>query len=136
MFLKMLYFCNLALAIMGLTYIIMKQRSGDYQATSITVTFGEELWEKAVVENVTGGFYEHDLIFSMFNGVYVQSGGHDGRPVYVEQRKFEQTQYDKWVGAEIKYCRSESRWVLTHTHIRKSLTSEKVSEMQPISTFI
>jgi len=126
MFLKMLYFCNLALAIMGLTYITMKQRSGDYQATSITVTFGDELWEKAVVENVAGGFYEHDLIFSMFNGVYVQSGVHDGRPVYVEQRKFEQTPYEKWIGAEIKYCRSECRWVLTHRNIRKSMTSEKL----------
>ena len=71
------------------------------------------------------------LIYPYFNGMYNQDGSsHDGRPVYVEQNKFDNTPFDTTspdevnirvkVPAQIKYCKSIRAWVLMHEYIRKS----------------
>ena len=59
-----------------------------------------------------------NLLFSYFNGVYRRNetiGLHDDRPVYTEQSKFEDgLAFDTTIGAQIKYCDSESAWVFSH----------------------
>jgi len=69
-----------------------------------------------------------NLLFSYFNGVYRRNetiGLHDDRPVYTEQSKFEDgLAFDTTIGAQIKYCESESAWVFSHPNIKKSSSEE------------
>ncbi len=87
------------------------QRSGHFQCSEITVKFGDDVWEKAVVKQVDGSLKQMVLVYSFFNGVYVASSNltSGGRPVYVEQRKSNKTPYNvnKVVPAQIKYCKEE-----------------------------
>ena len=53
------------------------------------------------------------------SSVYVLNGTHDGRPIYTEQNKFDNTQYNVKTGALIRYCSEERAWVFMHEHIRK-----------------
>lgn len=117
---------------------------------SITVQFSDHIWEDAFVLNATGGVEQHDLIYSYFNGevlhgfhfilillwsrifnlspicfessgVYVKNGTENGRPIYTEQNKFDDTEYQVKTGATIKYCPEEEAWVFMHDDIRKDL---------------
>ena len=106
----------------GLTAIATLQRNGHFQCESVTITFGEDIWENAWVQNEN-----MVLVYSYFNGVYKHSGTHAGRPVYREMRKSMDTPFETKIGALIKYCVEESAWVLTHTNIRKSRMPEEVS---------
>ena len=120
-FVKALYFVNLCALLAGMTVITMDQSKGHYQCKSITVTFGGEIWQNSIVLNATGGIDRMDLIYSYFNGVYVKNGTFDGRPLYTEQNKYDDTQFKVKTGAMIKYCESERAWVFMHPYIRKDL---------------
>ena len=120
-FVKALYFVNLCALMTGMTVITIDQSKGDYQCKSITVTFGDEIWQDSIVLNATGGIERMDLIYSYFNGVYVKNGTWDGRPLYTEQNKYDDTAFQVKTGAMIKYCDSERAWVFMHPYIRKDL---------------
>eukprot|EP00970_Alexandrium_tamarense_P018121 scaffold13320_cov215-Alexandrium_tamarense.AAC.5 len=135
-FMKVLYFINLILMMAGMVLVSLNQSRGKYHADSITVTFGNDVWENAYVKvspdgnkgtNTTNGYDEMVLVYSWFNGVYKREGMHDRRPVYVEQNKFDHSAYETTIPAEIKYCKSEGAWVVTHSVISKSRTDDEVS---------
>jgi hypothetical protein len=135
-FMKVLYFINLILMMAGMIMVSLNQSRGKYHADSITVTFGNDVWENAYVKvspdgnrgtNTTNGYDEMVLVYSWFNGVYKREGMHDRRPVYVEQNKFDHSAYETTIPAEIKYCKSEGAWVVTHSVISKSRTDDEVS---------
>ena len=136
-FLKATYFINLAGFLSAMLVVSVRQSRGYYQCGSLTVLLEEEVWRDAIVKWPHGTYEELVLVYSSFNGVYAKDDGrtHEGRPVYVEQKKFDRTpfdakapSYDPYSGteinidpikpAEIKYC--GGRWVLTHDYIVKS----------------
>eukprot|EP00984_Skeletonema_dohrnii_P035342 scaffold34997_cov183-Skeletonema_dohrnii-CCMP3373.AAC.1 len=113
-------------------YVSVRQANGDYQCKSITARFREDIWREAIVIS-DQGYEERVLAYSYFNGVYVQDGNmHDERPVYVERRKFDGTEFDKTspnpedpyftikIPAKIQYCHSIRAWVFMHEKIRRS----------------
>ena len=53
--------------------------------------------------------------------MYVKNGTENGRPMYTEQNKFDDTEYQVKTGATIKYCPEEEAWVFMHDDIRKDL---------------
>ncbi|KAL7545369.1 hypothetical protein ACHAWF_008731 [Thalassiosira exigua] len=145
MFLKALYFLNFGALLAGMAIVSMRQIGGYYQCDSITVDFGGDVWEEAIVnmpreqydrwvslypyfrDAVTPDRYEEwTLVFSYFNGHYERDGSYAGRPVYRERRKSDRTPYGQGldhafvVPAVIKYCPGISSWVFTHDHIQKS----------------
>ena len=125
--LKAVYIINLLAALFGLTYITVRQAWGYYQCGSITITFGDDIWEDAVFKTPSGELKEMILLYSFFNGVYKIDGSHEHRPIFREQNKFDDTPFKSTVGAEIKYCKKERAWVFTHENLRKSSTSDEVS---------
>ncbi|KAL7536191.1 hypothetical protein ACHAXR_006980 [Thalassiosira sp. AJA248-18] len=132
-FLKALYFLNLGVLLAGMITVSTRQISGYYQCNSITVNFGDEVWDPAFALNTTSGEYEEwTLLFSYFSGVYVKNGTHASRPIYREMRKFDRKNYDpeEVVPAEIRYCEEVGAWIFTHEHIRKT-RDEKVLQLCP-----
>lgn len=144
-FLKAIYFINLAGFLSAMTVVSVRQSRGYYQCGSITLTLDPNLvWREAVFKwpddsvNYPAGLYEEMiLVYSYFNGVYAKddSRTYEGRPVYIEQNKFDRTPfdakaplYDPYSGtesnidaikpAEIRYC--GGHWILTHDYIVKS----------------
>ncbi|KAL7483355.1 hypothetical protein ACHAW6_009005 [Cyclotella cf. meneghiniana] len=120
--LKTVYFFNLLVFFTLLSALTVRQEQGYFNCKSITVTFGNDIWEEAVVTTMKDN--ETMLVYSFFNGVYQQKGTQDGRPVYIEQNKFDNTPYHDKVPAEIKYCKKLQAWVFTHKDIRKSTSDE------------
>lgn len=101
---------------------------GFYQCRSVTVDFGDSMWEDAVLKNPKSGQYEERmLMYSFFNGVYEMIDGikHDGRPVYKERRKYDGTPYENITGAEFKFCIKERAWIFTHENMKKSKDLEE-----------
>jgi len=121
-FLKTVYFLNLAAFLAGLVVLSTRQASGYYQCNSITVEFGDDVWAESWVQNHSGSYEEWTLVYSYFNGVYIKDGTHAGRPIYREMRKFDSSPYEGLVvPAEIRYCEEEiNAWVFTHESIQKS----------------
>jgi len=146
-FLKAVYFLNLGLLLGGMVVVSWLQIIGTRYCDSITVDFGNDVWEEALVnmpsdqfekwvglypyfnDTVTPDQYEKwTLVYSYFNGVYERENKtHAGRPVYREMRKFDSTHYELIVPAEIYYCKGISAWVLTHEHIQKSKHLDEVN---------
>ncbi len=73
-FLKGVYLLNLAALLSGLGYVTVKQNRGDYHSDSVTVTFGEQIWNDAIATLPTGEEVTRSLLFSYFNGVYRRNG--------------------------------------------------------------
>jgi len=75
MFLKALYFLNLGVLLAGMGVVSYNQISGRYQCNSITVNFGDEVWEPAFarLDSETEEYEEWTLVFSYFNGVSVMN---------------------------------------------------------------
>ena len=75
-FVKLVYVFNLLLFLSGFFTVAIYQRNGWFQCESVTITFGEEIWENAYVIPQPGddGRIHHDhatsmmLIYSYFNG--------------------------------------------------------------------
>lgn len=123
-FLKTVYFLNLLVFLLLLLVVSVRQQEGYFNCNSITLTFGNDIWEDAIVKT-QNGYNKTTLLYSFFNGVYEQSGSQYGRPVYIERNKFNNAPYISKVGAQVKYCRTLQAWVFTHENIQKS-TSDKV----------
>ena len=129
-FLKGVYFINLVAMLAGMCVVTIKQENGDYQCQEITVKHPDNVWENGIVMWPDGTVEEMVLNYPYFNGIYRQDGSHDGRPVYVEMKKFDGTPFDEVselpegfeskVPAKFKYCNSIRAWVFTHEFIRKS----------------
>lgn len=68
-FLKGVYFLNLCALIIGMAWITVKQDSGDFYSDSITVTFGNQIWNDAIIKTPSGGTETRILLFSYFNGM-------------------------------------------------------------------
>lgn len=87
-FIKAMYFLNLFAMIIGLGVITTKQNEGAFYAKGISVAFGEDIWNDAIIRTAGGDKETRNLLFSYFNGVYRYNGNmSDGRPIYTEQNK-------------------------------------------------
>lgn len=123
-FVKAVYLINLVVVLVGMALINVKQDRGDYYCGSISIYLGDHIWENAIVHNSTAGEERMNLIFSYFNGVYMKNGTIDGRPIYVEQNRYNRQPYKDKVPAQIRYCDSEKAWAFLHPNIRKSSLSD------------
>lgn len=70
---RVLYFLNLLVGYIGLTYLTVRQSHGDYRCQRFRVRFGDEIWENAHV-NVGQEMEDRLLIYSHFNGIYEEEG--------------------------------------------------------------
>lgn len=121
-FLKLVYFINFACLLVGLLIVTLRQETGYYYCKSVTVQFEDMIWDKALVKfPQQGEYHEFMLNYGNFNGVYElsQSDGILTPPVYVERRKFDQTEFESVEPATIKYCGDRDGWVLSHPYIHK-----------------
>ncbi|KAL7469751.1 hypothetical protein ACHAXS_010855 [Conticribra weissflogii] len=84
---RLVYLFNGGLMIAGLLVLSIKQQNGDFRCQSMSVEFGDNLWEEAVIILDDGTFENRLLLYSHFSGIYVENGTHDGRPKYTEQNK-------------------------------------------------
>lgn len=75
--LKSILLINLALMYVGLIYVTLQQRNGAYVCPSISVNFGDEVWEEALIH---GHERPRFLEYSYFNGIYKVEGNFNGRP--------------------------------------------------------
>jgi len=123
-FLKLVYVMNLGILLASMATVSIRQKNGYYQCKEVTVHFGDAVWTNAIIKNSQGEEGkegERVLLYKYFDGIFMTDGErHDDRLVYKEMRKYDGTPYEIQVGAEIKYCRSEKSWVLTHPYIHKS----------------
>ena len=69
-FVRLIYFLNAALVLIGLGYITYNQKNGHYRARSVSVLFEEVIWEEANVLLDDGRIEQRLLIYSYFNGIY------------------------------------------------------------------
>ena len=69
-FVRLIYFLNAAIVLIGLGYITQMQQHGGYRTKSIRVLFGEEIWENANVQLKNGSVEQRLLIYPYFNGIY------------------------------------------------------------------
>ena len=67
---RLIYFLNAALVLIGLGYITHTKKSGHYRARSVNVLFEEVIWEDANVLLDDGRIEQRLLIYSYFNGIY------------------------------------------------------------------
>jgi hypothetical protein len=117
--LKSVYIVNIGLFLFGMGWISWKQVNGSYQCQEIMVDFGDDVWEGALMRGASGELTERTLVFSTFNGVYVQHGTDRGRPVYKEMSKLDKTEpFAFFPSAEIRY--DGEAWIFTHPDISKS----------------
>jgi len=115
---RLMYFLNSAIVLVGLGYITAKQNKGQYRCKTISIVFDEEIWEDAFVRLADGRYDEKLLIYTHFNGIYKENGKHEGYPRYVEQNKNNGKPYNPPVfGAEIVYCNELGSWVFRHPNI-------------------
>mmetsp|Transcript_9321 Transcript_9321/g.17369 ORF Transcript_9321/g.17369 Transcript_9321/m.17369 type:complete len:245 (-) Transcript_9321:603-1337(-) len=117
--LKSILLINLALMYVGLIYVTLQQRNGAYVCPSISVNFGDEVWEEALIH---GHERPRFLEYSYFNGIYKVEGNFNGRPRYVEKNKWNGGEFAATVGAEIVFCKESGRWVFTHEDIYKHVS--------------
>ncbi|KAL7519551.1 hypothetical protein ACHAWX_004352 [Stephanocyclus meneghinianus] len=86
--LKAQYFIIIACLLTGTIIVGRNQTDGNYQCKSVSVMFGEHVWENAYVANWTDPFQaplERTLVYSYFNGVYKITGTDPrGYPIYTE----------------------------------------------------
>jgi hypothetical protein len=125
--LKAAYFINLGGLVLGTIVIGSRQQEYSFHCKSISVTFGDQVWQSAYVTNRTDPTQEPEkrtLIYSYFNGVYKITGSDArGYPIYTEMNKIGGDEYQETVGAEIVYCDDEEAWIFRHKHISKQVTA-------------
>eukprot|EP00566_Odontella_aurita_P008738 CAMPEP_0113568750 /NCGR_PEP_ID=MMETSP0015_2-20120614/24025_1 /TAXON_ID=2838 /ORGANISM="Odontella" /LENGTH=860 /DNA_ID=CAMNT_0000471331 /DNA_START=122 /DNA_END=2705 /DNA_ORIENTATION=+ /assembly_acc=CAM_ASM_000160 len=120
---------NLAALCAGFLYVHIEQDSGEFnRCSTISVNFGEQIWEHP---NIVGGDLKGDnsfLSYSFFNGVYkIEGNDKVGRPVYVEMNKQNGEKYEKTTPAKFMFCQTLGSWAFVHKDLRKSteLTEEE-----------
>ena len=67
---RLIYFLNAAIVLIGLGYITHTQKDGHYRARSVSVLFEEVIWDDANVLLDDGSIETRLLIYSYFNGIY------------------------------------------------------------------
>jgi hypothetical protein len=86
--LKAEYFINLACLLTGTIIVGQNQKDGRYHCNSVSVLFGDQVWESAYVTNWTvpsEAPQKETLVYSYFNGVYKITGTDPrGYPIYTE----------------------------------------------------
>lgn len=86
--LKAEYFINLACLLTGTIIVGQNQKNGHYHCKSVSVMFGDQVWENAFVTNWTvpsQSPQKETLVYSYFNGVYKITGTDPrGYPIYTE----------------------------------------------------
>ena len=107
--------------------ITILQKSGFFLCNSVTVEFGDDVWQRAWVQQSSGQYETSVLVYSYFNGVYKRDGVYAGRPVYTEMRKSDFEPYETKIGASIFYCPDEGAFVFAHQNISKAKPSGEVS---------
>ena len=121
--LKATYFFNLAFLLGGTILVGTRQDAYVYHCNSVSVAFGDQVWETAYVTNQTdihGPPEERTLVYSYFNGIYKITGRDIlGYPIYTEMNKITGDTYENRTGAEIAYCQAEEAWVFRHKDISK-----------------
>jgi len=100
--------------IASLAFVTIMQYHGKYRCDSVSVSFGDAMWEEAYVNEEAN---PQLLIYSHFNGIYKEIGSHDGKPKYVEQNKEDGDAFKTTVPAEIIYCQEIESWVFRHPNI-------------------
>jgi len=136
-FLKCVYVLNFVVFLSGMMFVSIRQKNGYYQCPTLDVDLGDGVWEDPIVF-VDGRVYtNYFLVFAYFNGVYKQEGTYNERPLYREQRKFdngpmlpvEMPQLNFSIQpAEIKYSTDIGAWVFSHPFIKKSVEEALQSE--------
>jgi hypothetical protein len=120
--LKAAYFFNLAGLILGTIIVGSRQAQLHYSCKSVTITFGDQVWENAYVTNRTNSSHveERTLIYSYFNGVYeITDRDRLGYPIYEEMNKNTGEPYQETIGAKIVYCEELESWIFTHELLSK-----------------
>ena len=120
--LKATYFINCAALLIGTIIVGERQQVQYYHCNSVSVTFGDQVWEEAYVSNRTNtsDVERRTLIYSYFNGAYEITGRDRlGYPIYTEMNKNTGESYHETIGAEIVYCEEEEAWIFRHEHISK-----------------
>eukprot|EP00804_Cyclotella_cryptica_P006522 CCRYP_012789-RB/>CCRYP_012789-RB protein AED:0.24 eAED:0.24 QI:253/1/1/1/0.71/0.8/15/71/708 len=125
-FIRLIYFLNGGLMIAGLSILMVRQNDGSYRCRSFSVSFGDDSWEDAWVELDNGNMEKRLLVYSHFNGIYVENGTHNGKPRYVEQNKEDGHPFRSTIPAEIVYCEDAESWVFRHEKI--STTNSEASD--------
>lgn len=126
-FSKFVYVFNLILFLAGMITITTLQKSGFFLCNSVTLEFGDDIWQRAWVEKSPGQYDTSVLVYSYFNGVYKHDGVYAGRPVYREMRKSDFSPFETKIGASIFYCPDEGSFVFSHRDISKAKPSGEVS---------
>jgi len=119
-FIRFVYFLNASLMIIGLVVLTMKQDSGAFRCKSFSLAFGDDTWEESWVILDDGSMEKRLLVYSHFNGIYIENGTHDGKPKYSEQNKEDSSPFRATTPAEIVYCQDIESWVFRHDKIRIS----------------
>lgn len=128
-FIRFIYLFNVALGIGALAYFSHQQQQGAYRCNSVTVSFGDAIWEDAYIVNGDGTTEKRLLLLSHFNGVYVETKPDINRkPRYVERNKEDGDEFAKTIPAEIVYCEDIEAWVFRHPNILTSDTSDEVDD--------
>lgn len=122
-FSKFVYVFNLILFLAGMITITTLQKSGFFLCNSVTLEFGDDIWQRAWVEKSPGQYDTSVLVYSYFNGVYKHDGVYAGRPVYREMRKSDFSPFETKIGASIFYCPDEGSFVFSHRDISKAKPS-------------
>lgn len=121
--LKASYFVNSLILLSGTVYVNKKQSAQRYHCESLTVMFGDEVFENAYVTDLAVQSQPRKtstLVYSYFNGVYKIDGRDDnGYPIYTEMNKVSGNKYNETVGAEFVYCKEEEAWIFRHKAISK-----------------
>jgi len=112
---RTIYYVEMALMLGFLTFVVVNQNRGQYRCNSILVRFGDEAWEGAWVHHGEGVEPEDRLlIYSHFNGIYVETGTKERRPRYIEHNKEDGEKFRVTHPAEISYCDAIEAWVFRH----------------------
>jgi len=90
---RFVYFLNATMLLVGLAIIAGLQKNGRYRSNRINVLFDEEIWEHAHVRLPDDSIEDRLLIYSHFNGIYEEEGSHNGYPRYIEQNKYDSSQF-------------------------------------------
>ena len=149
---RAIYFSSMIIMLSGLAIITSRQTDGAYGCRSLIVSFGDGSWEEAWVklddkcsnnstcsgdnqqcyiedEDSSGFCYEKRLlIYSHFNGYYIQDGILAERPRYLERNKENGEKFKTTAPAELEYCEDIESWVLRHPDIRASLDNSRSNE--------
>jgi len=128
---RFIFYMNMLVMLAGLAYVSVTQDTGEYRCKSISVAFGDDVWEGAWVIKEGEEPEDRLLIYSHFNGIYVEEtlslkenlASVEDRPMFTERNKEDGDRFQKTVPAEFMYCEDIEAWVFRHPQIRTKNTA-------------